>query len=77
MPEPLGTPVRVLVTPDDRIDCRKHPQGEPAPGYNLQQLAERGIATENSCGSVKVKPKPGELILFARPLRWYENINRP
>ena len=76
MPEPVGVPVRVLFTPEDRMDCRKATATEPAPAYNLQAIAATGVAAPNRCGPVQVKPRPGELVLFARPLRWYEGINR-
>ena len=76
MPEPVGLPVRVLISPTDRIDCRKLPENEPASGYNLQEIAAKGTATENHCGDAPARPRPGELVIFARPVRWYEGINR-
>lgn len=76
MPEPVGMPVRVLLSSEDRIECRKLPLHEPAPGYNLTAIAQKGDSTENRCGFVPVKPRPGELLFFVRPPKWYEGINR-
>ncbi len=78
MPAPVGTPVRVLVSPQDAIDCTRSQkqQSAPAAAYNLLTLAATGMASVNHCGSIAVKPKPGELILFVRPFRWYEGLNR-
>ena len=80
MPAPVGTPVRVLLSLEDKFDCRQtrtgEHVGEPADGYNLEALAAAGAATANHCGPLAVKPKPGELVLFVRPLRSYEGLNR-
>ena len=76
MPEPVGLPVRVLISPTDRIDCRKLQESEPAPGYNLQDIAAKGVSAENHCGDTPARSRPGELVIFVRPLRWYEGINR-
>ena len=78
MPAPLGTPVRVLVSPRDAIDCTRSQkqQNAPAAAYNLATLAATGMASVNHCGPIAIKPKPGELVLFVRPLRWYEGLNR-
>ncbi len=76
MPEPVGLPVRVLISPSDRIDCRKLPETEPSLGYNLQEIAAKGVAAENHCGDAPARSRPGELVIFVRPVRWYEGINR-
>ncbi len=78
MPAPVGLPVRVLVLPQDAVDCTRSQkdQNAPAAAYNLAALAATGSASVNHCGHITVKPRPGELVLFARPLRWYEGLNR-
>ena len=79
MPAPVGIPVRVLVAPEDKVDCRTT-QVEThtlQTGVNLAVLAESGAVSVNHCGRLNEKPKPGELLLFVRPLRWYEGLNRP
>ncbi len=81
MPAPVGTPVRVLLAPEDKVDCRKtqtdQNPGVPPEGYNLLSVAEQGVSSTNHCGPIGVKAAPGELVLFVRPLRWYEGLNRP
>lgn len=79
LPAPVGTPVRLLVAPDDKIDCRVQQSsvGTSPPGINLAALAETGTILANHCGRIGEKPRPGELVLFVRPLRWYEGLNRP
>lgn len=77
MPEPVGMPVRVLLSSADRIECRRLTQNEPLPGYNLSAIAQKGDATENRCGAIGVKPRPGELVFYVRPLKWYEHLNQP
>lgn len=76
MPAPLGTPVRVLVSLTGLIDCRKGADGNLPQGFNLQDIAAHGLSAENRCGPVGSHARPGELVLFARPPRWYEGLNR-
>jgi hypothetical protein len=40
--------------------------------FSTTQVLQDGIATENTCGRVKAKATPGEIILFVRPLTWWE-----
>jgi hypothetical protein len=76
MPAPVGEPVRVLASIVDWIDCRKPERGAPPQGYNMAAIANDGTAAQNTCGSVAIRTQPGELVLFVRPSRWYEGINR-
>ena len=77
LPEPPATPLRVLVIPDGLYDCRKLSEREAMPGYNLQQIAGKGTIAENRCETgTRAVPHPGELTLFARSARWYEQLNR-
>ncbi len=76
MPAPVGEPVRVLITITDYSDCRKQLRDDPPQGYSLDDIAHSGLAAQNTCGQVPVHRRPGELILFARPQRWYEGLNR-
>ena len=77
LPAPSATPVRVLIVPDGLYDCRKLSDREAMPGYNLQQIASRGLIVENHCESgARAVPHAGELTVFARPTRWYEQLNR-
>lgn len=76
MPAPVGEPLRVLATVDDPMDCRRVLRGDPPKAYNLQGIATTGTAAQNGCGRVAVHATPGQLVLFVRPSRWYEGINR-
>ncbi len=76
MPPPAGEPVRVLISVLDYIDCRSRLRGDPPQGYSVQQIAQSGLAAGNSCGEVKVQTRRGELVLFVRSPRWFEELNR-
>ncbi len=76
MPQPVGDPVRVVGKVTDYIDCRRQERGAPPEGYSLQAIAKSGMAGENACGNAAVRIHPGELVLYVRPSRWYEGINR-
>ena len=41
---------------------------------STEQLIKRGIVTPNSCGEATASPKPGEVIIFVRPLNWWERL---
>src|SRR5580692_1594700 len=65
----------LTVTPADAVDCRLQ-KGELPPVYfplsSLGEIIQSGIALENHCGKTRVAPRPGELVLFVRPLHWWE-----
>jgi hypothetical protein len=42
--------------------------------YSTQQVVQNGIATVNTCGKATASPKRGEVILFVRPLTWWEKF---
>jgi len=46
------------------------------PAYRIAKILESGISAGNSCGKFRVDAKPGELILFMRPLHWWERMKR-
>ncbi|WP_232296151.1 hypothetical protein [Terriglobus sp. TAA 43] len=76
MPAPIGEPVRILVRSDGAVDCRRAQRYGPPVGYNLADIAAKGIAAENTCGDAATRATPGELILFVRAERWYEKLNQ-
>jgi len=43
-------------------------------GFSTKDALRSGIATENTCGKAKGSPTPGEIVLFVRPLRWWEKL---
>lgn len=74
MPEPPATPVRVLVSAPDLLECRHHLSGTPPEGYGFEAIARSGVSTENTCGGPLVRPAPGELVFYVRPPHWYNGI---
>lgn len=76
MPAPVGQPVRILADLTGGKDCRREQRYAPKPSYALAGIAARGIAADNTCGDVAFRTSPGELVLFVRPSRWYEKLNR-
>jgi hypothetical protein len=43
---------------------------------STKQLLQQGIVWPNTCGKATASPKPGELILFVRPLTWWEKLKQ-
>ena len=44
------------------------------PSYSIKRILESGVAAANTCGKQKVVAKPGELILFVRPMSFWEKM---
>jgi hypothetical protein len=42
--------------------------------YSVAEILNKGISTENTCGTIRVTAKPGELILFERPFTLMEKV---
>lgn len=43
-------------------------------GFSTKDALQSGIATANTCGKAKASPAPGEIVLFVRPLSWWEKL---
>jgi hypothetical protein len=43
---------------------------------STKQVVQQGRVTTNTCGKATASPKPGELILFVRPLSWWEELKQ-
>jgi hypothetical protein len=41
-----------------------------------KELLEQGVATANTCGKPTASPKPGEVIIFVRPLNFWEKLKQ-
>jgi hypothetical protein len=39
-------------------------------------VLQQGIATPNTCGKATASPEPGDLIIFVRPLTWWEKLKQ-
>jgi hypothetical protein len=42
--------------------------------YSVAEILNKGISTDNTCGTIRVTAKPGELILFERPFTLMEKV---
>ena len=42
--------------------------------FSTKEVLESGVVTPNACGKAKASPEPGEVILFVRPLSWWEKL---
>jgi hypothetical protein len=43
---------------------------------STKKLLQQGIVWPNSCGKATSSPIPGELIVFVRPLTWWEKLKQ-
>jgi len=78
-PKPLTNNVTLIaVRGDFYLTCQadgKSVSGQPPPldtdlipTYPITKILESGVAAGNTCGKFKAEAKPGELVLFARPM---------
>jgi hypothetical protein len=44
--------------------------------FSTDRVIQQGIVTPNSCGSATASLKPGEVIIFVRPLSWWEKLKQ-
>lgn len=42
--------------------------------FSTQDVLQHGIVMSNTCGKATASPQPGEVILFVRPLSWWEKL---
>jgi hypothetical protein len=42
--------------------------------FPTKEIVQSGIVTANTCGKAKASPEPGEIILFVRPLSFWEKM---
>jgi hypothetical protein len=50
------------------------PLAELAPSYPIERILQSGISAANTCGKFRAQAKPGELILYMRPLSFLEKL---
>lgn len=46
------------------------------PSYSVKKILESGVIASNTCGKYRTTAKPGELIVFERPLTLWESLRR-
>jgi hypothetical protein len=44
--------------------------------FSTKEVLQHGIVMANTCGKVTASPKPGEVILFVRPLNLWEKLKQ-
>ncbi len=42
--------------------------------FSTEKVLQSGLVTANACGKAKAVPRPGEIVLFVRPLTWWEKL---
>ena len=42
--------------------------------FSTKQMFQQGYVSPNACGKATASPKPGEMIIFVRPLTWLERL---
>jgi hypothetical protein len=67
---------QIAVDANQYASCRTLPANQQASQflYSVAEILNKGIATDNTCGPVRVAARPGELILFERPFTLMEKV---
>lgn len=47
-----------------------------ATDFSTKEVLQHGIVTGNNCGKAVASLKPGQLIMFVRPLSWWEKMKQ-
>jgi hypothetical protein len=55
------------------VDCRPYTK-EARASYSVDDIISFGIVAGNRCGKRSFEARRGELILFVRPLHWWEGL---
>ena len=68
-------PERIAVAPIVAAGiCWDTGPGGEGPWYRLSDILQHGAVSENNCGKATATPKPGELILFIKPIPAWKRI---
>jgi hypothetical protein len=43
--------------------------------FSTVEVLQHGVVTANTCGKTTASPQSGEVIIFVRPLTWWEKFN--
>lgn len=68
----VGYAATIGVSGDYYVACQAHPPDSPMLPFSVEKILESGDVSANFCGKIEASPKPGELILFVRPMHWWE-----
>lgn len=68
-----GNSVNIGPNRDKAVDCRPptNKWGTRDYSYPLKLIVRRGIVLANTCGKAAATPVPGEVILFVKPVHWW------
>lgn len=68
-----GNSVDIIPNRDKAADCRPptDKSGTRNYSYSVKLIVREGIVLANACGKAAATPTPGEVILFARPVHWW------
>ena len=44
--------------------------------FSMKEILDHGYASANTCGKVTVSPEPGQVVLFVRPLTFWEKMKQ-
>ena len=44
--------------------------------FSTKEVLDHGYVSANTCGKVKVSPQPGQVVLFVRPLTFWEEMKQ-
>lgn len=68
-----GDSVNIVPNRDTAVDCRPgtNPSVRRDYSYPLKLIVRRGIVLANTCGKAAATPTPGEVILFVKPVHWW------
>lgn len=61
------------------VSCQPHTPNYSWLGmttFPTQKVIQSGVVTGNTCGRAKASPEPGEIVLFVRPLTWWEKLKQ-
>jgi hypothetical protein len=73
----------IAIVSGSSVTCQTYGKAPPGPAgradlkqvvptYSITKILKSGVAAANTCGKVRVPAQPGELVLFVRPLTWWE-----
>ena len=78
----------ITLSGDYYVACQEHGKiipGEPAtpnllkevmPSYPIRKILDSGLSAANTCGKIRVKAKPGELIFYVKPRSFSERMKQ-
>lgn len=73
----------IAISGDYYVPCQEYGKLDPdklnlglgnMPSYSIKKILDSGVSGANTCGKARAKAKPGELILFMRPLTFWEKM---